>query len=195
MSFLRTVSEHEATGDVADMYEGDIEKEGFLPNYTRTFSLHPEAYRAWRHLIAAVAKPMDDRRYELSTVGAASRLRSTYCSLAHGEILSEDHLEPSVVVRIVENPDQLPLDEVDARVFQFARKVAADATSVTEADIEGLRSAGLSEKEIFEVVLAAAARSFFTKVIDATGTLADSVYNEMDPELREALTVGRPIAQ
>jgi uncharacterized peroxidase-related enzyme len=136
---------------------------------------------------------MDERRYELSTVGAASRLRSTYCSLAHGEILSEDHLEPSVVVRIVENPDQLPLEEVDARVFRFARKVAADATSVTEEDIEGLRSAGLTEREILDVVLAAAARSFFTKVLDATGTLADSVYNEMDLELREALTVGRPI--
>ena len=193
MSFLKTVAEDEAIGEVAELYLKATAQAGFLPNYMRIFSLHPEAYRAWRQLIGAIAKPMDERRYELSTVGAASRLRSTYCSLAHGEILSEDHLEPSVVVRIVENPDQLPLEEVDARVFRFARKVAADATSVTEEDIEGLRSAGLTEREILDVVLAAAARSFFTKVLDATGTLADSVYNEMDLELREALTVGRPI--
>jgi hypothetical protein len=43
------------------------------------------------------------------------------------------------------------------------------------------------------VVLAVAARSFFTKVLDATGTLADAAYNDMEPGLREALTVGRPI--
>ena len=58
-----------------------------------------------------------------------------------------------------------------------------------------LRTAGLSDRDILDVVLAAAARCFFSKVLDATGTLADSVYNEMDPELRDALTVGRPIAK
>jgi hypothetical protein len=31
-------------------------------------------------------------------------------------------------------------------------------------------------------------------VLDATGTLADSLYNEIDPELRDALTAARPIA-
>jgi hypothetical protein len=73
--------------------------------------------------------------------------------------------------------------------------VADEATSITEEDIGRLRSVGLSDRDILDVILAAAARCFFSKVLDATGTLADSVYNEMDPELREALTVGRPIAQ
>ena len=66
---------------------------------------------------------------------------------------------------------------------------------MTEEDIGALRSAGLSDRDILDVTLAAAARSFFSKVLDATGTLADSAYNEMDPELREALTVGRAIAR
>jgi alkylhydroperoxidase family enzyme len=72
--------------------------------------------------------------------------------------------------------------------------VAADATTVTQEDIDRLRALGLSDGEIFEVVLAAAARSFFTKVLDATGTLADTHYNELDPELRDALSGARPIA-
>ncbi len=195
MSFLRTVSEGEATGDVAVNYQKDIERVGYLPNYSRTFSLHPAAYQAWRGLIASIAKPMDPRRYEIATVGAARRLRSSYCSLAHGEILAEEHMEPSVVVRIAEDPDHPPLDETEAQVFRFATKVADDATSVTEEDIAALRSVGLSDRDILDVALASAARCFFSKVLDATGTLADSVFNEMDPELREALTVGRPIAQ
>jgi uncharacterized peroxidase-related enzyme len=193
MSFLRTVSEGEATGDVAVNYQKDIERVGYLPNYSRTFSLHPAAYQAWRGLIASIAKPMDPRRYEIATVGAARRLRSSYCSLAHGEILAEEHMEPSVVARIAEDPDHPPLDETEAQVFRFATKVADDATSVTEEDIAALRSVGLSDRDILDVALASAARCFFSKVLDATGTLADSVFNEMDPELRDALTVGRPI--
>ena len=195
MSFLRTVSEGEATGDVAVNYQKDIERVGYLPNYSRTFSLHPAAYQAWRSLIASIAKPMDPRRYEIATVGAARQLRSSYCSLAHGEILAEEHMEPSMVARIAQDPDDPPLDETEAQVFRFATKVADDATLVTEEDVAALRSAGLSDRDILDVALASAARCFFSKVLDATGTLADSVYNEMDPVLREALTVGRPIAQ
>jgi alkylhydroperoxidase family enzyme len=86
------------------------------------------------------------------------------------------------------------LSEVDSGIVAFAAKVAADATTVTQEDIDRLRALGLSDGEIFEVVLSAAARSFFTKVLDATGTLADALYNEIDPELREALTAARPIA-
>jgi uncharacterized peroxidase-related enzyme len=195
MSFLRTVSEHEATGDVAELYQKDIDRVGYLPNYSRTFSIHPDAYRAWRGLIASIAKPMDPRRYEIATVAAARRLRSTYCSLAHGEILAEEHMERSVVVLIAKDPDHAPLDEIEAQIFRFATKVVEDATSVTEKDIADLRSIGLSDRDILDVALASAARCFFSKVLDATGTLADSAYNEMDPELREALTVGRPIAR
>ncbi|MGH8950588.1 MAG: peroxidase, partial [Acidimicrobiia bacterium] len=70
MAFLKMIDETVADGEVAVIYERDVERVGYLPNYTRTFSLHPGAYDAWRHLIAAIAKPMDERRYELATVGA-----------------------------------------------------------------------------------------------------------------------------
>src|SRR5437773_1282665 len=40
----------------------------------------------------------------------------------------------------------------------------------------------------------AAARCFFSKLLDALGVQADSTFNHLDPALREALTVGRPVA-
>jgi hypothetical protein len=45
------------------------------------------------------------------------------------------------------------------------------------------------------VVAAAAARCFFSKTLDALGALGDPGYAELDPELRQALTLGRPIAE
>jgi uncharacterized peroxidase-related enzyme len=193
MSYLETIEEASADADVAALYQRDIARVGYLPNYSRLFSLHPEAYVAWRGLIAAIARPMDERRYELATVGAANRLRSSYCSLAHGKILADKFYEPAQVRVMVEDPEASVLAEVDTLVFELAAKVADDATSVSEEDIEALRRVGLSDRDIFDVVLAAAARSFFSKVLDATGTLADRAFSDLDPELREVLTVGRPI--
>ena len=58
-----------------------------------------------------------------------------------------------------------------------------------------MRELGLSDSEILDVVLAAAARCFLSKVLDAVGAQPDHEYEErLEPELREALVVGRPIA-
>ena len=86
------------------------------------------------------------------------------------------------------------LDEVDVAVMDLAERVVDDATSIGDADLRRLRDLGLSETEIMDVVLAAAARCFFSKTLDALGVLPDASYRELDPELREALVVGRPIA-
>ena len=78
--------------------------------------------------------------------------------------------------------------------MDLADKVAADATAVGEADIERLRSLGLSDAEILDVVLAAAGRCFFGKALDALGAEPDPGYAALDPALGEAHTVGRPLA-
>jgi len=38
------------------------------------------------------------------------------------------------------------------------------------------------------------ARCFFSKLLDALGVEADATFNDIDPTLRAALTVGRPVA-
>jgi uncharacterized peroxidase-related enzyme len=137
---------------------------------------------------------LDLRRYELATVAAAARLRSSYCALAHGSILAEQFLEPATVRAVVADHRAAGLEAVDVAVMDLAAKVAEDATTVTQADVDRLRSLGLSDTEILDVVLAAAARCFFSKVLDGLGAQADERYGALEPSLRDALTVGRPIA-
>jgi alkylhydroperoxidase family enzyme len=80
--------------------------------------------------------------------------------------------------------------------MDFAEKVARDATSVTQEDVDGLRAHGLDDAEILDVVLAAAARAFLCKAMDGAGAQPDPGSGAaLPPELREALTVGRPIAE
>ena len=47
---------------------------------------------------------------------------------------------------------------------------------------------------MFSIIAAAAARCFFSKMLDATGTLPDAVLHDVPDQMRDALTVGREIA-
>jgi uncharacterized peroxidase-related enzyme len=195
VTFIETIPEAEASSALAELYEADRAALGHVPNFVKAFSLRPQVYAAWRELNAAIKESMDLRRYELATLAAARRLRSSYCALAHGMVLADKFLEPDAVRAIAADHRTAGLDEVDIAVMDLADKVADDATSVTSADVERLRTLGLSDADILDVVAAAAARCFFSKALDGLGTQADAKYAEIDSELRNALTVGRPISE
>jgi uncharacterized peroxidase-related enzyme len=194
MTFIETIAEEEATGAAADLYHEDLANEGYVPNYAKVFALRPAVYEAWGYLNRSIKATMDGRRYELATLAAARTLKSSYCSLAHGKVLRDQFLGAEHLVDVIQDriTSDLPSDEV--AIMDFAEKVAADATAISAEDIEKLRAQGLSEAEILDVALAVAARSFFSKVLDAMGAEPDSAYREMEPELQSLLTVGRPIA-
>jgi alkylhydroperoxidase family enzyme len=166
---------------------------GMPTNYERAFTERPEVLEAWGQLNGAIKAGMDLRRYELATLAAARRLRSTYCSLAHGTVLLDVFGEP--VREIALDRRSAGLDEVDLAVMDFAEKVVGDAAAIQESDLQPLRDLGLSDTDIMNVALAAAARCFFSKTLDAMGVLPDASYRELEPELQEALVVGRPIAE
>ena len=160
-------------------------------NFERAFEPRPEVFAAWQQLNGAIKAGMDLRRYELATLAAAQRLRSSYCSLAHGKVLRDQLGEdPAAIAR-----DRSALSETDRAVMELAEKVVNDATAISDADLRPLRDLGLSDDEIMDVVLAAAARCFFSKTLDALGVLPDASYaDDFGPDELEVLVVGRPIA-
>jgi alkylhydroperoxidase family enzyme len=160
-------------------------------NFERAFEERPGVYAAWRGLVGAIRENMELRRYELATFAAAQRLRSTYCSIMHGNVLLDEVGED--VLAIV-NDREGTLDAVDLAVMDLAERVAVDATSITQADLQVLRDLGLTDGEIMDVVLAAAARCFFSKTLDGLCVEADARFQVLAPELQAAFVVGRPIA-
>ena len=78
MAFIETIPPEEARGVLRELYEQDLQKHGFVPNYSRAWSLRPEVLAAWRQLLSAIRSHMDARRYELVTLIAAARLHCTY---------------------------------------------------------------------------------------------------------------------
>jgi alkylhydroperoxidase family enzyme len=164
--------------------------DGDGPNMQRAFSLRPDVFRAWQELNGSIKESADLRRYELATLAAARRLRSSYCCLAHGKVLAEQFYDYDAVPKL---PDGL--DDADRAIMAFAEQVVVDATSITAEDVDGLRAHGLSDAEIVDVVLAATARCFFSKTLDALGVQPDASYAELPASFTEPSTVGRPIAR
>jgi alkylhydroperoxidase family enzyme len=116
------------------------------------------------------------------------------CALAHGTVLAE-LLGPEATRAVADGDADTALDPVDAEIVRFATLVARDAAAVTAKDVDRLRAVGLSDEDILDVTLAVAARCFFSTVLEALGVQPDPAYQALDPDLRAALTVGRPIAE
>jgi uncharacterized peroxidase-related enzyme len=194
--FITAPSQHEASGELADYYRQQSEQWGFLPNYAAAFATRPDVARAWNQLNTTIRQGMDRRRFEIATIAAARALRSSYCTAAHSKFLRDVCGDEATMRAIADEPSGGALDEADRAVYSFAGKVAADAASVQQSDVDALHAAGLSDAEIADVVFAVAARSFFTRVLDGLGAQLDAqTAAAFPPELREAMIVGRPPAE
>lgn len=195
MPFIAPVPEDSAEGAVADMYARTRQDLGYIPNFVTLFSHRPEVLGCFDKLLDSIRRNMDLRRYELVTLAAAKELRSSYCMLAHGSVMLREFYDVSELRAIAADPEGSALDEADKAVMRFAAKVVRDAASITAADVDGLRSHGLSEAEIFDVAAAASVRCFLSKTADALGARPDAKYRALDADLQKVLTVGRPIAE
>ena len=193
--FIETPDESTVDDAVADWYEKQRAAWGYLPNYAPAFATRPDVADAWNTLNNAVRGHMERRRFELATIAAARALRSTYCTAAHSKFLRDICGDEPTMLAIAADPGGANLDAADRAVMDFATHVARDASTVSAADVQRLRDHGLSDPEIVDVALAVAARAFFTKFLDALGVQADvQLGATFDPEVRQQVTVGRPIA-
>ncbi|MEZ4416072.1 MAG: peroxidase [Gemmatimonadota bacterium] len=195
MPFIRTIPPAEAEGPVQEMYEQARGRYGYVPNWAQVFSLRPQVRDGWVALLTSITANLPVRTYELATLAAARGLKSSYCSLAHASVLANQVFDAAAVASIAEGSAEAPLTEGERAMMAFVERLVRGADQITAADVEVLRSHGYSDAEIFDIVAAACARCFFSTLLDALGVQADASYRELDPALRQALTVGRPIAE
>ena len=194
MSFIRGLGDGEATGRAAELFDEDMKKDGFVWNLTRVMALRPDVVDAWRKLIGTIRADMDLRRYELVTLAAARALRTSYCMFAHARILTDQFYPAERVAAIARDPHSAGLSAAEIAMMEFAAKVASDANSVRQQDVDGLKTLGFTEREIMDIALAAAARAFFSKCLDGLGVEPDAAYRAFPDELQAVLKLGRPIA-
>ena len=98
------------------------------------------------------------------------------------------------VEAIVQDYRNAGLELAEVAMMAYAEKIVLNAYKVTPEEIDGLRAHGFSDTDILDIAMTAAARSFLSKTSDAVGVEPDEKYMDLQPELRQALTVGRPFS-
>lgn len=194
MALIDTTPPGEATGEALAMYTRQQAKYGYVPNYAKVFCYRPDIMALWADLLAGIRGHLAPREFELATLAAAHALKNSACSLAHGAALLK-FFSVDEVIRLVSNPDHADVAPSDRAIVKFARKVALDASAITQHDTDELRRAGFGDEMIFDLAASAAARCFFAKVLDALGVQPDASAMAMDQRFREAMTVGRAISR
>ncbi|MPY10832.1 carboxymuconolactone decarboxylase family protein [Arthrobacter bussei] len=167
MSILEQVSESEATGEIAAIYGEDAGSLGYVAAHTKVL-----AYRAWEGLIRAIAGSMDPRRYELVTLAAALGIGSRHCRLAHGR-KALPYIGEEELTAIARDYRTAGLSSPEVAMMIFAEKMSTESASMTDADALALRAEGFTDPEIVEIALAAAARNYLSRVLQALGADVD----------------------
>ena len=112
--------------------------------------------------------------------------------LAHGAVTLQSQIFTGAQLdAIARDYRQAGLAPAEVAMMAFAEKVAGPAYTVTSDDVESLRRHGFSDTDVLDIAFAAAARCFFSKVLDGVGAEPDPAFLSLDEGVRRALVVGR----
>ncbi|WP_240233702.1 carboxymuconolactone decarboxylase family protein [Devosia lacusdianchii] len=193
--FLKTVGPDEATGEVAEIYQAEIARIGFLMEATACWTTRPEVLPLFEQFSEGVKAnfSLGMRGWRLITFIAAKQAPSTYCTHVYARSLIKELGSKAQVLALQRDFRRAGLSDKEVAMLAFAEQVARDASKTTQGHIDALREVGFSDVEISDIALCASIRSFVSRFFDATGATPEPVFFDDDLEFREAMTVGKAI--
>jgi alkylhydroperoxidase family enzyme len=117
--------------------------------------------------------------------------------LAHGAVLRSTSFTAEQVAAVVAGDyTAARLSPAETAIAAFAEQVVLRADEVTRAEVDALRRHGLDDAAVFDVVLAATARIFWSRANDAIGyepsqSFLPRIRALFEEELVRQLMVGR----
>ncbi len=96
---------------------------------------------------------------------------------AHGEDLRSEIQNNELVEQIKQDYRQADLDPATRTVLDYAAKLTATPSAMTEADIDTLRSHGFDDRAILDIVQVAAYFNYINRIADGLGV-------DLEPEMK-----------
>lgn len=187
MTHIRTIGVNEAEGALKELYDEQQTNAGFVSNYHQMLSFRPETARAYGELVKTFRGKMRLRRYELIMMAGARAIRCRYCLVVHGSILLKNGFSEEQVAAVIRDYHAADLTPQEVAIMEFTEKLSGDAYQMTQVDFDALRAHDLSDEEILDIALAAAARNFQSRLIVSMGIALEEPYRELDQRLGAAI--------
>jgi len=181
---------------VQALYDEDLAGDGYVWNVSRLWAHQPDTQKGLFELMSQAFGPsgLTFRQRGILVTAAASALGDSYCSLAWGGKLGKAS-DAAIAAGVLDGSDA-DLTDQEKAMAAWARKVATNPNATTQADVQALRDAGLGDGQIFAITAFVALRLAFSTINDSLGAQPDAeLAQSLPPEVREAVTYGRPVAQ
>ncbi|MBQ0822319.1 alkylhydroperoxidase [Microvirga sp. HBU67558] len=193
--YLHTIEEEQATGQVAEIYEKQKAQLGFVMEAAKCFTARPDLLPIYTDFSDRIRAgfSLGLREWRLITLIAAKHIPSTYCSHVYSKQLIADLGSKETVLAVQRDFRTAGLPHRDVAMLAYAEKVVQEASQVTAADIDRLRTAGFSDQQICDIALCAAFRCFVSRFFDAMGAGTEDMFIDDDAEFRATMSVGRPL--
>jgi uncharacterized peroxidase-related enzyme len=140
--------------DLRERIGAIAERSGFVPNVFRALARRPAELRAFLDYHDALMNSdvgLSKAERELIVVATSGANHCTYCVVAHGAILRVRTKDPEIADRVATNPWGVALSPRERAIVDLALLIATDSASLTDAELDDARIAGLSEDEIWDI--------------------------------------------
>ena len=173
MSWIRTIPEGEATGELAELYRRTGNPDGTVDNVMKIHALNPESLLAHFELYRQAMhrrSPLSRAERELVATVVSLLNGCRYCEHHHAQGLSR--LLPEERRPMVERlcaGEEAELSEREAALAEYASKLPLSPEAMTEQDVARLRAAGLDDRAILDLVQCVGYFNYVNRIVTGLG--------------------------
>lgn len=156
------------------------EKLGLIPNVLKAYAFDIEKLNAFTALyndMMLAESGLSKLEREMIAVAVSSVNRCYYCLVAHGAAVRELSGDPELGERLVMNYRTADLDARQRAILDFAVKMTEASYRIEEADRQGLRDVGFSDRDIWDIASVAGFFNMTNRVASATDMRPNPEYH------------------
>ena len=170
----------ELSDDTKAYFDKCQEKLGLIPNVLKAYAFDEAKLRAFSTFyndLMLGPSGLSKLEREMIAVAVSSQNHCYYCLTAHGAAVRELSGSPELGEQMVMNYRAAELSERHRAMLDFAVLLTERPDDVDDADREGLRDAGFSERDIWDIAAVAAFFNMTNRVAAATDMRPNPEYH------------------
>jgi uncharacterized peroxidase-related enzyme len=165
---------------MAAFFKSCEDKLGFVPNVMQAFSFDMsklEAFVAYRNDLMLGESGLSALEREMIATVVSAQNRCFYCITVHGATVRQLAGDPVLGEMMAMNYRAARLSQRQRAMLDFAVKLTIEPWSIEESDRAGLRGAGFSDRDIWDIAAVAAFYNMTNRLASATDMRPNSEYH------------------
>lgn len=158
------------------------EKLGFVPNVLTAYSFEPaklDGFTALYNDLMLADSGLSKLDREIIAVAVSSVNKRYYCLVAHSASIRKLSGNAMLGEQMVMNFRTANLDRKQLAMCEFAVKLTEEPAKVVESDRQGLREAGFSDRDIWDIAAVASFFNMSNRMAIATDVQPNDEYHGM----------------